>query len=75
MPQYLGLANNSAYEVMDVPVISVDKSAVSSIAVGNNGGSNMSDGPSSAAPRRMSTELVVGMGVIVVGMMMGAVMV
>ncbi|KIR71644.1 peptidase [Cryptococcus deuterogattii CA1014] len=75
VPQYLGLANNSAYEVMDVPVISVDKSAVSSIAVGNNGGSNMSDGASSAAPRRMSTELVVGMGVIVIGMMMGAVMV
>ncbi|WVO24667.1 uncharacterized protein IAS62_006037 [Cryptococcus decagattii] len=75
VPQYLGLANNSAYEVMDVPVISVDKSAVSSIAVGNNGGSNMSDGASSAAPRRMRTELVVGIGVIVVGMMMGAVMV
>lgn len=49
-PQYLGLANSSAYEVMDVPVISVDNSAVSSIAVGNNGGgSNVSDDGSSSA--------------------------
>lgn len=75
-PQYLGLANGSAYEVMDVPVISVDKSAVSSIAIGNNGGgSNVSDGPSSAAPRRMSIESVAGMGMMVIGMMVGVVMV
>lgn len=75
-PQYLGLANGSAYEVMDVPVISVDKSAVSSIAIGNNGGgSNVSDGPSSAAPRRMNTESVAGMGMMVIGMMVGVVMV
>lgn len=71
----MGLVNGSVYEVMDVFVISVDKSVVSSIVIGNNGGSNVSDGLSSVVFRRMNIELVVGMGMMVIGMMVGVVMV
>ncbi|WVQ74338.1 hypothetical protein IAR50_003937 [Cryptococcus sp. DSM 104548] len=66
--QYLGLGNGTGYEVGDVAVVSVDSSAVSSIAVG--AGSSNSDGASSGAEVRV---LKSGMG-LAVGMAVGGVL-
>ncbi|ODN94825.1 peptidase [Cryptococcus wingfieldii CBS 7118] len=72
--QFMGLGNDTEYEVGDVAVVSVDSSAVSSIAVG--GGSSNSDGAVSGAERRvLKSGTGLGVGMIAGGVLLGTMLI